>query len=140
MSGRPVYRGCKSGIPKSSTSAASNNQLFPVSGQVRDKLIGFKIIDHGSNRHLNYNIFTIFATHVFPFAMSASFCNIVLMVFLIKKGVQIRGGFYHNIPSLTTIPPVRSAALDIFLTPETHTPVSAITSMNKYFYSVYEHI
>src|SRR3990170_191362 len=127
MSGRLVYRGCKSGIPKSSTAAASNNQLFPVSGQVCDKLIGFKIIDHGSNRHFNYYIFTIFAAHVFPFAMNTSFCNIVLMVFLIKKGVQIRGGFYHNPPPLPAMPAVRSASGDICLTPETHTPVSAIT-------------
>src|ERR1700731_1675418 len=132
-------RSCETGVATATTSTARNHHALVWSGKIEHLLAGFFVVNNGSDRHLQNNVFTFATALVRALAVTSSLCLVFRIEAKMHQRVVALAGFHDDISALASVAARRPATRNIFFPAERHTAIAAVARFHPNFCLVDKH-
>ena len=135
----PVDAALEFGIAYTVATAFGHASGLTYFSEVGYHFIGISIVDYGSDRHGEYEIFTTLACTVTAAAFLTILGFVRTRVTIINEGIQVGASLHINATSPATIPPIRASIRNELFTTKVNRAIPTIASLHVNFCMIVKH-
>src|SRR5512133_2831589 len=123
-----VRRSGKVLVPATTAPTFGDNQPLVRMLEVMHQLARVLVIDEGSNRHLQDDVFTLGTCAIRTFSVASALCFVLWIEPKMHQRIVLLAGFHDHVATATAISTRRTSARHALLAPEGHAAIPATTS------------